>query len=78
VTIDKAPDDLFVTYVLKADRNGVFNFSCPVEGWWGFAALTNADYTIKGPDGKEKPVETGAVIWIEVTEWQVRKDGKNR
>jgi cobalt/nickel transport protein len=58
-----APSDYHVTQLVKADANGVFNFTCPLAGWWGFAALTEADYTIKNPQGEEKPVELGAVLW---------------
>jgi len=60
----QAPGDYHVTQVVKADGNGVFSFSCPLAGWWGFAALNEADYTIKDPEGNEKGVEIGAVLWI--------------
>jgi len=60
----QAPSDYHVTQVIKADGNGVFNFTCPQVGWWGFAALNDADYTIKDPGGREKGVEIGAVLWI--------------
>ncbi len=59
-----APSDFHVTQVIKADKNGVFTFTCPMEGWWGFAALNEADYTLKNPDGIDKNVELGAVLWI--------------
>ncbi|CAG35487.1 conserved hypothetical protein [Desulfotalea psychrophila LSv54] len=58
-----APSDYHVTQVIKADRDGVFSFSCPQAGWWGFAALTEADYTLKNPQGEDKGVEIGAVLW---------------
>ncbi len=60
----QAPSDYHITQVVKSDENGVFNFTCPRSGWWGFAALNEADYTIKDPDGQEKGVEIGAVLWI--------------
>ena len=60
----KAPSEYHVTQVVKADDNGVFSFSCPHAGWWGFAALNEAEYTIKNPDGDDKGVELGAVLWI--------------
>lgn len=56
--------DLHVTQVVKADGNGVFTFCCPIGGWWGFAALNEADFTLKNPQGDEKGVELGAVLWI--------------
>ena len=58
-----APSDYHVTQVVKADENGVFTFACPQAGWWGFSALNEADYTIKDPEGNEKGVELGAVLW---------------
>lgn len=58
------PADPFVTQVLKADANGVFAYAIPRAGWWGFAALLEADRPMKGPTGKEVPVETGAVMWV--------------
>lgn len=60
--------DYHVTQVIKADSNGIFSFSCPLAGWWGFAALSEADYTLKDPEGKDKGVELGAVLWIYLDE----------
>ncbi len=59
-----APSNYHFTQVIKADENGVFTFTCPWPGWWGFAALNEADYTLKAADGTEKEVELGAVLWI--------------
>lgn len=59
-----APSDHHVTQVVKADENGVFTFTCPHPGWWGFAALNKAGYTLPDPQGNSKPVELGAVLWI--------------
>lgn len=64
-----APSDLHVTYVVRADDKGVFTFACPLAGWWGFAALNEADYTIKNPDGEDKGVELGAVLWVKMSPW---------
>ncbi len=60
----KAPSDYHITQVVKADGSGIFSFSCPQVGWWGFAALNEAEYTLPGPEGKAKGVELGAVLWI--------------
>ena len=60
----KAPTDAHVTQVIKADKNGVFSYAMPRAGWWGFAALSDADYKLKGKDGKEHGVELGALIWV--------------
>ncbi len=56
-------NDYMITQVVKADENGVFTYAVPGPGWWGFAALNEADYTIKHGD-EEKPLELGAVIWV--------------
>jgi cobalt/nickel transport protein len=53
-----------VTQVVRADDQGIFTFSCPSAGWWGFAALNEGDFTLKDPQGKEKAVELGAVLWL--------------
>ncbi len=62
------PDELMVTQTVKADENGVFTYAAPSDGWWGFAALNTADYTLP-QDGEDKAVELGAVIWVHFEEW---------
>jgi len=63
----KAPAGPFVTQVIKTDDRGSFCYAMPKAGWWGFAALTEAEEKMKNPeDGKEYPVEIGAVIWVKV------------
>jgi len=62
------PDELMITQTVKADGNGVFTYAPPSDGWWGFAALNTADYTLP-QDGAEKAVELGAVIWVHFEEW---------
>lgn len=59
-----APSDLHITQVIKADAAGIFTFTCPQPGWWGFAALSSANYSIKNPKGEDKDVELGAILWI--------------
>ena len=59
-----ATSDYHITQVVRTDPNGVFTFTCTQPGWWGFAALSTADYHLKNPEGQEKPVEIGAVLWI--------------
>jgi cobalt/nickel transport protein len=68
----KAPTDYMVTQVVKADINGVFTFTVPRAGWWGFAALNPSDTKMKY-QGEDKEVELGAVIWIEFHEWRENK-----
>ncbi len=58
-----APTDNHITQVIKADKNGIFHYAMPFKGWWGFAALMEDDKTIK-KDGKDYPIELGAVIWV--------------
>ena len=57
----EAPNGRMITQEVLCDGNGVFTFACPWQGWWGFAALTDADYQIEG-----KVVELGAVLWMEM------------
>lgn len=59
-----SPSDYHITQVVKTDENGIFTFSCPIPGWWGFSSLNEADYTLKGPNNAEKGVELGGVLWI--------------
>lgn len=57
------PADPFITQVVRADGNGVFTYAMPREGWWGFAALTEDSVKME-KDGRQYPVEMGAVIWV--------------
>ncbi|MCF8052205.1 MAG: DUF4198 domain-containing protein [Desulfobacterales bacterium] len=65
----KAPTEYMITQTIKADENGVFTYAAPRSGWWGFAALNEADFTIPF-EGQEKGVEIGAVIWVKFEKWQ--------
>lgn len=60
----KAPNDAYITQVIKADANGTFSYAIPASGWWGFSALLEGDKPMKSPDGKDVPVEEGALIWV--------------
>jgi cobalt/nickel transport protein len=62
-----APTDYMITQTIKADGSGVFTYAAPKAGWWGFAALNSADFTIKH-DGQDKDVEIGGVIWVKFHE----------
>ena len=59
----KAHNDYMITQTIKADGNGVFTYAAPIAGWWGFAALNDADFKIKH-EGQDKDVELGAVLWV--------------
>lgn len=68
----KAPNDYFVTQVVRTDANGVFAYAAPFAGWWGFAALAD------GPDrisfeGKDRDVEIGGVFWAYFTKPEKQK-----
>ncbi len=63
----KPPAEPYITQVIKADKNGVFTYAMPRAGWWGFAALSTADFKLKHR-GKEYPVEIGAVLWVKTRE----------
>lgn len=69
----EAPTEQHVTQVVKTDERGVFTFTCPLAGWWGFAALTKGPEQLKGPDGKMKDVEIGAVLWAHFTPFKSKK-----
>lgn len=62
------PSAAFVTQVVKADERGVFHYAMPRAGWWGFAALVEADHTLPDPDGAEKPVELGGLLWVKTVD----------
>jgi cobalt/nickel transport protein len=59
----QAPYETMVTQVVLTDDNGIFSYSAPAPGWWGFAALNTADYKLQ-QDGTDKDVELGAVLWV--------------
>jgi cobalt/nickel transport protein len=58
-----APYESMVTQVVLTGDDGVFTWSPPAPGWWGFAALNTADYQLQ-IDGQDKDVELGAVLWL--------------
>ena len=63
----QAPYESMVTQSIKADDAGIFTYAAPRAGWWGFAALSEADYKLK-EDGQDKAVELGAVLWVDFQE----------
>ncbi|PLY09781.1 MAG: DUF4198 domain-containing protein [Arcobacter sp.] len=58
----KAPSDTHITQVVKTDDNGIFSFVMNHKGWWGFAALIEEG--TKKFEGKDYPIENGALLWI--------------
>jgi len=69
----KVPNDAFITQVVKADANGVFAYTMPKAGWWGFAALIPGPDKMKSPSGKMVEVELGGVMWVRTVDMA---DGK--
>lgn len=63
-----APNDAFVTQIIKADASGQFAYALPRAGWWGFAALVEGDKPMSGPNGKPAPVELGGLMWVKATD----------
>lgn len=74
----KAPNDAFVTQVIKADSQGVFAYAMPRAGWWGFAALVDGDEKMKSPDGRDAPVELGGLIWVKATDMSAARPAGKR
>jgi cobalt/nickel transport protein len=68
----KLPNDAFATQVIKADANGVFSYTMPKAGWWGFAALVPGKEQMKGPEGKPVDVELGGLIWIKTVDMDTK------
>jgi cobalt/nickel transport protein len=66
----KTPNDAFVTQVIKTDAAGVFSYTMPRAGWWGFAALVDGEKKIDGPDGKPADVELGGLMWVKTVEME--------
>ena len=62
--------DPFITQVIKTDASGVFSYTMPRAGWWGFAALLEGDQLVSNPEGKQVPVELGALIWVRTVNMQ--------
>ncbi|MEH6625544.1 MAG: DUF4198 domain-containing protein [Motiliproteus sp.] len=60
----KVPAGAYVTQLIKADANGQFSYAMPRSGWWGFAALLDADKPMQNPAGELVAVEQGALIWV--------------
>lgn len=65
-----APADAFITQVIKAGPDGVFSYAMPRAGWWGFAALVEADDPVANPDGDMVPLEEGGLMWVNVRDME--------
>jgi cobalt/nickel transport protein len=67
----EAPADYMVTQTVKADAGGVFTYAAPAPGWWGFSALSTADFKMPH-EGQDREVEIGAVIWVKFEPWMTQ------
>jgi cobalt/nickel transport protein len=67
------PNEYFITQKVKTDKNGVFTFSPPKAGWWGFSAINSEKQAIQHTDGTKKDAEYGAVLWAQFTDWPATK-----
>jgi len=68
----KPPRNAFITQVVKADPNGVFSYTMPRAGWWGFAALVSGEEKMKNPEGKPVEVELGGLMWVKAVDMPVK------
>ncbi len=66
----KPPNDAFITQVIKADSQGVFSYTMPKAGWWGFAALVDGDEKMENPEGDPVDVELGGLIWVKTVDME--------
>lgn len=64
-----APSEDHITLEVRTNELGEFSFTMPRAGWWGFAALMDDDEKMSR-EGKEYPVELGAVIWVKADEFK--------
>lgn len=71
----KPPNDAFITQVIKADASGTFAYAMPRAGWWGFAALVEAEKQMTSPHGTQVPVELGALMWVQATGMETAPSG---
>lgn len=68
----KPPNDSFVTQVIKTDAQGVFSYSMPKAGWWGFATLVDGEEKMTGPDGEPADVELGGLMWVKTVDMDLK------
>jgi cobalt/nickel transport protein len=64
------PNEAFVTQMIKADAGGVFSYTMPRAGWWGFAALVDGDEKVQSPAGEMVDVELGGLMWVKTVDME--------
>jgi len=70
----KIPNPAFTTQVIKADGQGVFSYTMPRAGWWGFAALIDGPQQ-ENPTGHKVETELGGVMWVRTEEMEIGRLG---
>lgn len=66
------PNDYYDAQQAMTDANGVFTVGIPWAGWWGFAALAEAEEQLEF-QGRKKNVELGGILWLRFAEPQIIK-----
>ena len=64
----KAKNGYLEHQTVKADVNGVFTYTVPSSGWWGFKAFVPSDKELLH-DGVPKKTYTATVIWVKFENW---------
>lgn len=58
---------------LKTDIHGVFTYTMPRRGWWGFAARVEGDELTEGPDGTRVVAELVGLLWVRCIDMVVNR-----
>lgn len=64
----KAENSYLENQEVKTDANGVFTYSPPAEGWWGFKAFVSPDKDLLR-DGEPQKTYSATVIWVKFDKW---------
>lgn len=51
---------------MRTTDNGVFTFTLPWAGWWGFSAVAQGGDPLRDPSGQMKPVDRKTTLWVRV------------
>ncbi|MCW8329117.1 DUF4198 domain-containing protein [Photobacterium sp. SDRW27] len=61
--------DAYAKHITTTNAYGEFSVTLPKAGWWGIAALVEADEPIE-IDGKSYPLEQAGVIWLQAVDFE--------
>ena len=64
------PGDAFMGQVVKTDANGVFAYTIPCAGWWGFSVTLEGDEEVENSQGDMVPMRHGAIMWVHAHEME--------